>query len=76
MNKSEQLMEYIIRDIIEFYSVEHRLDMKESMSRFYNSEIFDKLNETETGLYLCGSAYVYDLFLDELRNGKIVQHEI
>jgi hypothetical protein len=27
-------------------------------------------------LYLCGSAYVYGLFLDELRNGKIVQKEI
>jgi hypothetical protein len=69
-------MEYIIRDVIEFYSVEYRLDVKESMSRFYSSEIFNKLNEIETGLYLCGSAYVYGLFLDELRNGKIVQQEI
>jgi hypothetical protein len=76
MSKSGQLMEYIIRDIIEFHSMEYGLDVKESMSRFYNSEIFNKLNETETGLYLCGSAYVYELFLDELRNGKIVQHEI
>jgi hypothetical protein len=76
MSKPGQLIEYIIRDIIEFYSVEHGLDVKESMSRFYNSEIFNKLDEIETGLYLCGSAYVYDLFLDELRNGKIVQQEI
>jgi len=35
-----------------------------------------KLNDTETGLYLCGSDYVYDLFYDELKNGKIVQQEI
>ncbi|MCL2112165.1 MAG: hypothetical protein FWH32_08000 [Clostridiales bacterium] len=50
--------------------------MKEAMSQLYNSEVFGKLNDAETGLYLCGSSYVYDLFHDELKNGKIVQQEI
>jgi len=69
-------MEYIIRDIIEYHAVDTGADMKEAMSQLYNSEVFGKLNDAETGLYLCGSSYVYDLFHDELKNGKIVQQEI
>jgi hypothetical protein len=76
MSKPEQLMEYIVRDVIEYYVTLEKLDMKTAMVKFYNSEVFGKLHDEETGLYLCSSAYVYDLFLDEIQNGKIVQLEI
>jgi hypothetical protein len=76
MSKPEQLMEYIVRDVIEYYVALEKLDMKTAMVQFYNSEVFGKLHDVETGLYLCSSAYVYDLFLDEIQNGKIVQLEI
>ena len=76
MSKAEQLIEYIVSDIIVYLSIDNGIDVKEAMSRFYNSEVFSKLSEVETGLYLCSSAYVYDLFRDELQNGKIIQNEI
>ena len=76
MSKVDQLIEYIIRDIIEYQVLNNKLSMKEAMSQFYNSEVFNKLNDTETGLYLCSSAYVYGLFCDEQANGKIIQQEI
>ena len=76
MSKDEQLIEYIVRDIIVYQAEDNAIDMKESMSRFYNSEVFNKLSDVETGLYLCSSAYVYGLFCDELQNGKIIQKEI
>lgn len=76
MSKAEQLIEYIIRDIMEFSLLDDEIDVKEAMSRFYDSEVSAKLHDTETGLYLSGSSYVYDLFRDERDNGRIIQREI
>jgi len=76
MNKPEQLKEYITGDVIGYYAVDSGVSTKDAMSCFYNSEIFDKLDDVETGLYLCSSPYVYGLFCDELQSGKIVQQEI
>ena len=42
----------------------------------YNSEVFEKLQDEETGLYKESSAYVYDLFKDEMNFGHIIQAEI
>ena len=76
MTKIEQLTEYTVRDIIEVHVIENDLDVKEAMTQFYESAVFEKLNDSETQLYLCGSAYVYDLFRDELEYSQIVQKEI
>lgn len=43
---------------------------------FYNSEFFEKLYDAETGLYLEGSDYLYGIFSDEIKQGKLVQNEI
>ena len=40
------------------------------------AEVFDKLQDVETGLYRESSAYIYDLYKDELNFGHIVQAEI
>lgn len=46
------------------------------MNKFYNSKVFEKLQDEETRLYLESSEYVYDLFKDELNFGYIIQAEI
>jgi len=76
MTKQEQLIEYTTRDIIEYYIIDEKAEMKGAIALFYNSQISEKLNDIETGLYLESSAYVYDLFRDELRYGRIVQKEV
>jgi len=76
MSKPEQLKEYIIRDVIEYYATDNNIEVKEAMTQFYNSEVFGKLDDIETGLYLLSSPYVYDLFRDELQCGKIIQKEV
>ena len=67
MDKKEILMEYNTQDIIEFIVQDFGVEYDEAMRRFYNSEVFEKLRNPETGLYLESPAYVY---------GKIVQAEI
>ena len=76
MGKQEQLIEYIVQDIVDMYSSDQRIEYDEAMNKFYNSKVFEKLQDKETGLYVESSEYVYDLFKDEMNFGRIVQAEI
>ncbi|OUP50166.1 hypothetical protein [Lachnoclostridium sp. An181] len=76
MGKQEQLIEYIVQDIVDMFSSDHNIEYDEAMNKFYNSKVFEKLQDKETGLYLESSEYVYDLFKDEINFGRIVQAEI
>ena len=76
MGKQEQLIEYIIKDIVDMFSSDQYIEYDEAMNKFYNSKVFEKLQDKETGLYMESSEYVYDLFKDEINFGRIVQAEI
>lgn len=76
MDKQKQLMEYIIQDIVDMFATEQDIEYDVAMDKFYNSEVFEKLQDEETGLYLESSDYIYDLFKDEVNFGHIVQTEI
>ena len=76
MGKQEQLVEYIVQDIVDMFSSDQNIEYDEAMNRFYNSKVFEKLQDKETGLYMESSEYVYDLFKDEMNFGRIVQAEI
>lgn len=76
MNKKKQLIEYITQDIVTFIVEDCQVEIDMAMNQFYNSAVFEKLQDIETGLYLEGSAYVYDLFLNEMENGRLIQNEI
>jgi len=76
MSKQKQLIEYMIQDIITFIVKDSNIELDVAMNQFYNSKVFEKLQDVETGLYLEGSAYVYHLFEIELQNGRLIQKEI
>ena len=76
MSKREQLMEYITQDIVVLLMKDRGLDVDEAINLFYNSVVFEKLYAEETGLYLEGSLYIYDLLKNELANGVLIQEEI
>ena len=64
MSKPEALAEAVTRDIVGFIMEDNGLGLEAAMSLFYDSVIFEKLCDAETGLYLEGPAYVYGLFKD------------
>jgi len=66
MNKVEALAEAITQDLVRYLVLDNNLEVKAAMILVYCSKLFDKLNDKETGLYLEGSAYVYELLKDEL----------
>ena len=76
MGKQEQLIEYIVQDIVDMFSSDQDIEYDEAMNKFYNSKVFEKLQDKEAGLYMESSEYVYDLFKDEINFGRIVQAEI
>ena len=76
MSKQEQLIEYVIQEIIYLMTEEQEIAYDKAMEKFYNSEVFEKLQDIETGLYLESPSYVYDLYKDEMNFGHIVQAEI
>ena len=65
MSKAEVLIEAITQDIIGFLIADKDIKLDEAMRLFYDSEMFDKLHEEDTGLYLEGSAYVYELYKEK-----------
>ena len=65
MNKSSMLIEYIVSDIINFIMTDKNVKIDAAMNAFYNSRTFEKLHDIETGLYLNGSAYIYEFFKEE-----------
>lgn len=58
MCKKAQLIEYIIRDIVDMFATDRNIEYDEAMNKFYNSEVFEKLQDKETGLYLESPEYV------------------
>ena len=76
MSKQDQLIEYIVQDIVDMLATDQKIEYDEAMNKFYNSEVFEKLQDKEIGLYLESSEYIYDLFKDEMNFGHIIQAEI
>lgn len=75
MDAKKELIEGITQDVIKFLCEEKSLSIEESMNAVYNSLIFDKLADVETGLYKESSSYIYELIVDELKYGKLIQKE-
>lgn len=70
-NKIHYLIEGISKDIVVYLMEEENMDLPDALNLLHNSETFEKLSDISTGLYLESSAYVYDVLLHELKNGKL-----
>jgi len=60
------LIEYIIRDIICFIAQDNNVSIDKSMDIFFNSNIFEKLQDVESGLYTESASYIYEIFKNEI----------
>ena len=69
-------MQYMIQDLVEIIVDTQKIEYDEAMAMLYSSSVYDKVLDTETGLYRESPAYVYGLFQDEMNFGRIVQAEI
>jgi hypothetical protein len=66
MTNEEYLKLFVSRDVISFIAEDDDVDVKTAMEKFYTSKVFDKLQDSETGLYRESGSYVYELYKDDL----------
>lgn len=64
-DKQKQLMEYATQDLVAMLVERQRLTLEDAMQRVYHSQLYTKLLDQETGLYLEGSEYLYGLLAEE-----------
>ena len=68
MKKAEY--DFVIRSIVEqmvgFLMEDYEMPMLEAFDKIYNSRLFEKLQDKNTGLYLRSAAYIYEYLKREL----------
>jgi len=65
-NGQQEMIEYTTQEVVRYLIEDKGISMEQAMEQFYMSEVFEKLNDIETGLYLEGSAYIYEMLKREL----------
>jgi hypothetical protein len=68
-NTQKHLIIYVARDVVGFISRENNLPVDAAMEAFFESQIFEKLQDTESGLYTESASYVYEMYKAE-RDGN------
>lgn len=76
MNKAQQMVEYMVQDLVEMIVEVKGMEYDQAMRILYDSATYEKLTDIETGLYRESPAYVYGLLQDEINFGHIVQAEV
>lgn len=76
MGKELQMIEYMVQDLVEILTEAQGIEYDIAMQIVYDSQVYEKLVDVETGLYRESPAYVYGLLQDEMNFGHIVQAEI
>jgi hypothetical protein len=70
------MMDYVTAVVVTCIMKDSGLSAEPAMKAFYNSQVFDRLCDVETGLYRESGAYVHDLYKIEHEHGRLIQLEI
>ncbi|MBQ9205315.1 MAG: hypothetical protein IJ158_01215 [Treponema sp.] len=62
---SDWLIDSLTKEIAAFIVEDEKIEYDEALRKLYNSKIFEKLTDKDTGLYREGAAYVYQYYLEE-----------
>ncbi len=65
MDNSDWLIDSLTKEIAGFIVQDEKIEFDEALRKLYSSHIFEKLTDTETGLYREGAAYIYQYYLEE-----------
>lgn len=60
-----------IKDMVMWLMEDFKYSLEEALDCVYNSELFEKLQDLETGLYYQSSGYNYELLKEEIKFGKV-----
>lgn len=64
--QQREMLEYTVQELASYLIEDCGMTIGEALDRVYSSQTFEKLSRPETGLYLEGAAYVYELLKKEI----------
>lgn len=65
------LIDNLTKNLVLLVMEEFKYSITESMDVVYNSQLYDKIMDLETGLYYQSAGYNYELLRNELLTGKV-----
>jgi len=71
-DKKTIMIELVTADVVSAIISEADVSVQEAMKMFYNSEVFNSLCDTETGLYRESGGYVYELYKNQHRISEYI----
>lgn len=69
-NETKFLIDSLTKNLVLRVIKEFKLSIKESLDAVYNSQLYEKILDLETGLYFQSAGYNYQLLRKELLEGK------
>lgn len=67
----QYMKEAISADLADMLSKDFGMTIPEALDALYNSEVYTKLSNRESGLYFQSSLYVYTFLKDEIKTGSM-----
>ena len=67
-DQQQEMIEYTTQEVVGYLIEDNAITIEQAMEQLYLSDTFEKLSDVETGLYLEGSTYVYELLKREIQN--------
>lgn len=71
MTNIEYQIECTTRDLATYLVSDFSFDSEQALRVVYNSNTYEKLCDTKTGLYFQSPRYVYDFLRHEIKTGKL-----
>ncbi len=65
-NKQTFLIDYLLAELLKIIIEKKKVSMQEALDILYNSQLYTKINNPETGLYFQSADYNYEILEDEL----------
>ena len=73
MNKTKEqelLIQFIISEVVTFIAEEQNVSIEKALEIFYSTEVAIKLEDLDTGYYLEGARYIYEIVKEEWKASK------
>lgn len=70
-NETQFLIDSLIERLTLLVMEEYKLSLVDALNQVYNSQLYEKIMDLETGLYYQSAPYNYQLLRRELTQGKI-----
>ena len=71
MTDFEYQVEMLARDLVLMLMERRQMTMPEALDALYNSDTYQRVRDTHSGLYFQSAGYVYDFLDKELSTGRM-----